>query len=148
MKRSAVPLLFLSVLAVYVGHVFEEGWGRFQPIERVFGLGGFLALAWILLLVPMAVFYLVLKKVRAAYGLGILYAGLMSLNGLYHIVALAVTGRYFDGFAGSITSIPLIVLGPLLIRALRQERSAVIARRKPAAVEPGDPAAGPLRRPT
>jgi hypothetical protein len=133
MKKSSVPLLFLSLLAIHIGHVFEEIWGRFQPLERIFGLGGFLALNWVLLVASMAVFYLTLRKVRPAYILGLIYAGLMTLNGLAHNIALAATGRYFGGFAGSVTGIPMLVLGPLLWRALWEERARVIARRRPAA---------------
>jgi hypothetical protein len=129
-KKSAVPLLFLALLAVHIAHVFEEVWGRFQPIERVFGLGWFLALNWVLLAAPMTVFLFVLMKKRPAYLLGMVYAGAMAVNGLGHNIALAATGRYFGGFAGGISGIPMIILGLMLLRALLEERKALVARRK------------------
>ncbi|MCX6561853.1 MAG: hypothetical protein NTZ26_15240 [Candidatus Aminicenantes bacterium] len=131
MKKSAVPFLFLALLAVHAAHVFEEVWGRFQPIERVFGLGWFLALNWVFLAAPMTIFLFILLKKRPAYTLGMFYAGLMTLNGLGHNIALAATGRYFGGFAGSVSGIPMIILGAMLLRALLDERRPLVVRRKP-----------------
>ncbi|MDD8027517.1 MAG: hypothetical protein PHI34_13505 [Acidobacteriota bacterium] len=131
MKKSAVPLLFLMLLAVHIAHVFEEVWGRFQPLERIFGLFWFLALNWILLAVPMTIFFFVLMKKRSAYVLGAIYAGLMACNGLGHNIALAATGRYFGGFAGAVSGVPMIILGLLLLRALLEERRTIVLRRKP-----------------
>jgi hypothetical protein len=130
MKKSAVPFLFLALLAVHVAHVFEEVWGRFQPLERIFGLGWFLILNWVLLAAPMTIFLFILLKKRPAYILGMIYAGLMAVNGLGHNIGLAATGRYFGGFAGSISGIPMIILGAMLLRALLEERRTIVVRRK------------------
>lgn len=130
MKKSAVPLLFLLLLAVHIAHVFEEVWGRFQPLERIFGLGWFLLLNWIFLAAPMTVFFFILMRRRPAYVLGAIYAALMALNGLGHNIALAVTGRYFGGFAGAVSGVPMIILALLLLWALIEEQRTVVIRRK------------------
>jgi hypothetical protein len=141
MKKSAVPLLFLMLLAVHVAHVLEEVWGRFQPIERIFGLGWFLAVNWVLLAAPMTVFLLVLSKKRPAYILGMFYAGGMAANGLGHNIALAVTGRYFGGFAGSFSGLAMMVLGVILARALFEEMRTIMPRRKSASAKSISPSA-------
>jgi len=115
---TRASLFFLLMLLAHVAHVFEEVWARFWPMERVFGLGWFLAVNWLLLCFPAAVFYFVLRRKRWAFYLGIAYATIMILNGAVHNVATLVTGRYFDGFAGGFSGIGLILVGPPLIRFL------------------------------
>jgi len=42
----------------------------------------------------------------------------MTLNGLGHNIAVLVTGRYFDGFAGGYTGIGLVLVGLPMMRFL------------------------------
>ena len=124
----SIPFLFLAMIAVHVGHVFEEVWGGFRVMELFLGLGWFLIVNWLLLLIPLTLFYFLLARKPVAYLLGAFYAGFMAVNGAGHNIALVITGRYFHGFAGSFTGIPMIVIGPLLARALFAEYRMIMPR--------------------
>jgi len=113
-----VSSLFLLMLVAHVAHVFEEVWGGFWLIQAVFGLGWYLVGNWVLFCIPVVLFYLVLQGKRSAYILGIIYAGIMTLNGFGHNIAFAVTGRYFNGFAGGYTGIGLVLVGLPMMRLL------------------------------
>jgi len=120
MNNNKVIVFYLFILAVHVAHVLEEVWGRFWLINGFWGLGWFLALNWILFCLPVVLFYFVLNGRRWAYKLSIAYAVVMIINGLGHNIAVIVTGRYFDGFAGGFSGIGLVLTGPLLIYHLRK----------------------------
>ncbi len=132
MDRTKASFFFLLMLLGHVAHVFEEVWARFWPLEKVFGLGWFLAINWLLLCFPVAVFYFILGRKRWAYYLGIAYAAVMILNGVVHNVATLVTGRYFGGFAGGFSGIGLILVGLPLIHYLRRAMAAAGDYRSPA----------------
>jgi len=119
MNEKRVVALYLLVLLGHVAHVFEEVWGRFWLMEAVYGLGWFLVANWALFCIPVVVFYFILQEKRWAYSLGMVYAGVMMLNGLGHNAATLLTGRYFGGFAGGYTGVAFLILGPLLIHSLR-----------------------------
>ena len=70
----------------------------------------------------MALFYGILRGQRWAYTLSIVYAAIMTINGLGHTVATLVTGRYWDGFAGGVTGIGLTLIGLSLLYLLRKEK--------------------------
>jgi len=129
MTRKAV-FFFLLMLLAHIAHVFEEVWGRFWILSRL-GLGGFLAVNWILISIPVAVFYFILRQKRWAYQLGLIYAGVMGVQGLGHNVATLVTGRYFGGYAGGFSGLALMVISWPLVRFLLKERP----RREEAASE-------------
>jgi hypothetical protein len=112
-----VPL-YLCLLAFHIAHVFEEVWGRFFLLNAVFGLGWYLVANWILFCIPLAVFYFLLRGKRWAYTLAQIYAAVMILNGIGHNAATILTGRYFNGFAGGITGIGLLLAGMPLFYAL------------------------------
>jgi phosphoglycerol transferase MdoB-like AlkP superfamily enzyme len=116
-----VVLFYLLLLLAHVAHIMEEVWGRFWLMNAVYGLGWFLVVNWVLFCVPVAILYFLLLGKRWAYFLGMGYAGLMVLNGIGHNVATIATGRYFDGFAGGYSGIALVLVGSLLLYALRQE---------------------------
>ena len=59
-------------------------------------------------------------KIRRAYHLSIIYAGIMILNGVGHDIATIVTGRYSGGFAGGYTDIELLFIRPVMIYYLRK----------------------------
>ena len=109
LKRNRVILLYLLMLIGHVAHVFEELWGRFWILNEV-GLGIYLAINWALFCIPVLLFYFVLNNKRWSYILSILYAGLMGLQGIGHNLAVIITGRYFNGFAGGYTGIALVVI--------------------------------------
>lgn len=120
MDKDKVILFYLLMLVGHVAHVFEEAWGRFWMIDAIFGLGWFLATNWALFCIPVVVFYFILQKKRWAYYMGMIYAGVMVLNGVGHNVATIVTGRYGGDFAGGYTGIGLLIIGPPLIYYLRK----------------------------
>ncbi len=124
MNKNTLILVYLLMLVVHVGHVFEEVGGRFWIMNAVFRLGWFLVVNWILFCVPVALFYGVLRSRRWAYTLSMVYAAIMTLNGVGHNVATLVTGRYRDGFAGGVTGIGLILIGLPMLYLLRKENPA------------------------
>jgi hypothetical protein len=118
--QSRSVLFFLMMLLAHVGHVFEETWGRFWILQKV-GLGAFLAINWALFSIPLALLFFILNRKRWAFQFGLLYAGFMGLQGLGHNIAVLVTGRYFDGFAGGVSGIAMILIAWPLIYFLRKE---------------------------
>ena len=118
MRDRAIVLSYLFLLAFHVAHVFEEIWGRFWLIGNVFDIGHFLLINWVLFLIPLCIFYFVLRESRRAYVYAILYGGIMVANGLGHGIMTVITGRYFDGFAGAISGIGLIPSGLFLLFAV------------------------------
>ena len=119
MKNKTV-LFFLLMLLAHLGHVFEETWARFWILNEV-GLGWFLAINWVLFSIPLALLFFIINRKRWAYKLGTLYAGFMGLQGFVHNIAVIVTNRYFDGYAGGFSGIAMILLAWPLIHALRKE---------------------------
>jgi len=120
-NNSKVILFYLLMLTGHVAHILEEIWGRFWLIDAFFGLGWFLVTNWVLFCIPVVVFYFVLHEKRRAFYLGMIYVGIMTLNGVGHNIATIVTGRYFGGFAGGYTGIGLLLIGPPMIHYLRKE---------------------------
>jgi hypothetical protein len=121
MNKNKIIILYLLMLLTHVAHVFEETWGHFWIMDAIYGLGWFLVANWVLLCIPVIVFYFVLQEKPWAYRLSIVYAGIMILNGLGHNIATLVTGRYFGGFAGGCTGIGMIVIGSTMIYYLLKE---------------------------
>jgi hypothetical protein len=119
-NNSKVILLYLLMLVGHVAHFLEEIWGRFWLIDAFLGLGWFLVANWVLFCIPVIAFYFVLRDKRWAFYLGMIYAGIMILNGAGHNIATIVTGRYFGGFAGGYTGIGLLLIGPPMIYHLRK----------------------------
>jgi hypothetical protein len=118
MNNSKIVLLYLLMLVGHVAHILEEIWGRFWLIDAFFGLGWFLVANWVFFCIPVVVFYSVLHEKRWAFYLGMIYAGIMTLNGVGHNIATIVTGSYFGGFAGGYTGIGLLLIGPPMIHHL------------------------------
>ena len=117
---NRVIVLYLFMLAFHVAHVFEEVYGRFWILNSV-GLKWFLIINWILFLFPLLFFYLLLAGYKLSIYLGMLYSLIMIINGLMHNTAYFVTGKYFDGFAGGITGIFLILTGIPLFFNLKKK---------------------------
>ena len=113
---NEVILFYLLLLVGHVAHVFEEVWGRVWLIDGFFhSLGRFLAANLFIFSIPMVVFYFILQDMRWAYFMGIVYAGVMVLNGIGYNLATAITKRYFNGFAGGYSGIFLVLFGTLLV---------------------------------
>ena len=113
MYKNKVVIFYLLMLVNHVAHVFEEIWGRFWLIGKV-GFGLYLLINWLLLCIPVILFYFVLHHKRLAYKLSIIYTAFMALQGIGHSVASIITGKYFNGFAGGSTGIGLFVIGSAL----------------------------------
>jgi hypothetical protein len=120
MHRNKTIFLYLSLLLFHVAHVLEEVWGHFRAID-IFGPGLFLILNWVLIVIPVVIFYYLLNEKRWAFKLGIVYAAIMILNGLGHNIATIATGKYFGEFAGGFSGIGFIIICPFLIYYLRKK---------------------------
>jgi hypothetical protein len=107
-RSLAVP--YLGLYFFHVLHVLEEFWGGFRAVQ-IMGREIFLAVNAVLLALPLIVFILLLDNRRGAVRLGRLYAVIMILNGLGHLTAFAISGRYFGFAAGAGTGLGLSVFG-------------------------------------
>lgn len=109
------------MLIFHIIHIFEEVLAGFHIIDEIFGIRYFLILNLILFIIPLAmIFYLIRNKTFAAY-FSLLYAGIMIINGLAHIIATVVTGRYFGGYAGGISGTGMVITGFFLIIFIRRK---------------------------
>jgi len=113
MNNNKVVVFYLLMLIIHVAHVFEEIWGRFWLLDKV-GLGLYLTINCLLFCIPVILFYFVLMNKRWAYKVSVLYVTFMILQGVGHIIATIVSGKYFDGFAGGYTGISLLIIGSAL----------------------------------
>jgi hypothetical protein len=109
-RNLAIP--FLGLYFFHILHVLEEFWGEFRAVQ-IMGREIFLAVNVVLLALPLIVFILLLDNRRGAVRLARLYAVIMILNGLGHLTALAISGRYFGFAAGAGTGLGLLVFGLL-----------------------------------
>lgn len=117
---NRLVILYLLMLLNHVAHIMEETWGRFWILNHI-GLGWFLTINWVLLCIPVILFYFVLNNKRRAYILSIVYAAFMAIQGIGHNVTTIITGKYFDGFAGGFTGIGLFIIGSALFYYLLKE---------------------------
>ena len=118
--KTKLIAAYLFLLLCFAAHVFEEAWGRTWLVKYL-GVKTFLALNGVLLLISLVLFLFVLMGNVWARRLRIIYALIMIANGLWHNIILAMTRRYFEGYAvGSNTGIGLIVAGVLLIYYLKE----------------------------
>lgn len=111
--------LYIGLLVTFVAHVLEEIYGNFKAIEYL-GQLWFMVINWIFICILAALLYFILIGKRWAYICGIIYAGLLTLNGLAHNIGLSITGQYYGGVAGSFTGLAYLVIGPILIVELRK----------------------------
>jgi len=109
--NNKIIFLYILLLLFHVAHVFEEVWGRFWILDRIFGMGWFLVVNWLLFCIPVFIFYFLLQNKKPAVYLALIYSVIMVLNGLVHNIATIATGKYFGGFAGAGTGILLISTG-------------------------------------
>lgn len=118
--KQIVPLYFTLIL-LHIAHIFEEIAGKFRGIELLRGLGTFLIVNWLLFSAVIVILYWILQGKRWALYFGLLYAGIMVINGMAHNIATIVTSQYYGGFAGGYTGIGLMIIGGLLFQVLLRE---------------------------
>jgi hypothetical protein len=106
------------MLLCHVAHLAEEACGGFWLIGVYLGLPLFIVINLALFSVPVVLFCYVIRDKRWAYRLGIVYAGVMILNGIAHNLGTLLTGKYSGSFAGGYTGLGLIIIGLLLISYL------------------------------
>jgi hypothetical protein len=121
MVNNKIISLYLALLLAHLAHVFEEVWANFRLIEILGSIGLFLVGNWILITIPVVIFYYLLQGKRWACYLGFGYAVIMIINGLGHNLATFLTGSYFGGFAGGFTGFALILIGISLAYYLWKE---------------------------
>jgi hypothetical protein len=122
-RRKIIPI-YLAMLMVHLAHVFEEACGEFRAMRIVGGLGPFLTVNWVLIGLVVLLLHFVILQRKWAYRLSLVYAGVMTLNGIGHGIGVAATGEYFGGFAGCFTGIALMILGPVMAIHLLREMPA------------------------
>jgi hypothetical protein len=120
--NKKIIVFYLLLLINHVAHIFEEIWGGFWLMDKVFGLGWFLVGNLIVLCIPVLLFYFVLQEKNWALNLSLIYAAIMILNGIGHNVATIISGKYFGGFAGGYSGIGLIIIGSALGYYLLKEK--------------------------
>jgi hypothetical protein len=127
--------LFLVLLVFHMHHVLEEAGGRFFAMGRYPNPGAFLAANGILLALPVIFLYFLLEGRRWAQTLGLLYGAVMAADGLGHIVATILTGRYDGRFAGAISGLGLAGVGiPFAVRLWQARKEDATGNAAEAAV--------------
>ena len=115
-------LLFATLLFLQVIHILEEIFGNAWFIEDIYGgLRNFVLIMIILFIIPLLIFYFVVKNKKLAYPLSLIYASIMILNGLTHIIETLIFKKYFNGSAGLFTGIFFVIVGQMLIYYFKKE---------------------------
>jgi len=109
--KNKMILYYLCLLTFHVAHILEETWGRFWVIDKIYGLGLFLFINWVLFCIPLFFFYLFILDKKLGYFLSMAYALFMVLNGIGHNIATIVTGKYFGGYAGGLSGLGSVIFG-------------------------------------
>ena len=117
-------LLFTILLFLHILHILEEILGRAWFINGIYGgLKNFIIWMVILFIIPLVFFYLALKKKKVSYYAIYIYAGVMIIDGLTHIIEFIIYKKYFDGSAGIFTGIGFVLIGIPLIYNLKKENT-------------------------
>lgn len=102
-------LIFLQLL-----HALEEILGKAYFIDTIYnGTINFLIISLFLLLIPIVLLYFINKQNKIAYILSYIYAVIMIIDGFDHIIRT---------YAGQYTGFGLIIIGGLLIFALKNSK--------------------------
>ena len=119
-KKSII--LFAILLFLQIAHNLEEIFGNAWFIESMYGgLRNFVLIMIILFIIPLIIFYFVVNNKKAAYPLALIYACIMILDGLIHIIETFIFKKYFNGSAGLFTGIFFIIIGTMLVYPLKKE---------------------------
>jgi len=126
MKWNMITRLYVTLLFLTFIHFIEEVWGKAWFIESIFGgLLWFFILHIILFTAAMMIFIFFLKGEAWAFALSFVYAGIMIIDGLSHIVDFFRISMYFGGAAGLFTGIGFILVSVFLIRYLYKEKKEI-----------------------
>jgi hypothetical protein len=109
--KNKIILFYLLLVTFHVAHILEETWGRIWMIDKIYGLGLFLFINWVLFCIPLFFFYLFILDKKIGYFLSMAYSLFMVLNGIGHNIATIVTGKYFGGYAGGFSGLGLVIVG-------------------------------------
>ena len=109
------------MLFLHISHVFEEIWGEFTAIDVMDSLGLFLTVNLVIFALVLILLYALIVGKRWAFIAAQVYAVAMIVNGIGHNAMVLITGRYFGGFAGSISGVGLAIAGVLLFIFARAE---------------------------
>lgn len=113
MIKRKVVLFFVLLIIMHILHILEEILGKAHFIEEIFnGTINFLMINILLISIPIFLLYTVIIKKKLAYYLTFVYAFLMIIDGMDHII------RNYTGFY---TSILFIILAPILLFYLLKE---------------------------
>mgnify|MGYP001590909522 CR=1 FL=1 len=115
-------LLFATLLFLQVMHILEEIFGNAWFIEDMYGgLRNFVLVMVMGFIISLFIFYFVVKNKKLAYPLSLVYASIVILDGLIHIIETLVLKKYFNGSAGLFTGIFFVIVGPMLIYYFKKE---------------------------
>ncbi|UCD17636.1 MAG: hypothetical protein JSV44_01680 [Candidatus Zixiibacteriota bacterium] len=121
MYRRRIIVVYILLLSAYVIHIVEETLGNFAAIRVLGSHLLYIVLNGVIVGVTIALLYCIIRRKRSAFYGGIIFAGIMFLNGCAHNVGLIITGRYYGDFAGSYSGIALLAIGPVLVYYLVKE---------------------------
>ena len=120
--NKSIVLMLAILLITHIAHVIEEILGKAWFIDDYYGgLNNFIMVMLMLFLIPLVIIYFVLKQKSWAYYLSIIYASVMILDALTHIVDAIIYKKYYHGSAGVFTGIIFIIIGSLLIYFIIEE---------------------------
>lgn len=114
MDKSKVVKVYILLIVVHFLHVVEELLGDASFISNIYkGTTNFLVINLLLLTVPIILLFFVYKNKRSAYLLSYIYATIMIIDGLNHIIKV---------YPGVYTGVGLIILGFILILTLARNK--------------------------
>lgn len=119
MKRKFI-LLYGILLIFHALHIIEEALGGALFIDTIYGgLSNFLIISSLIFLIPLSLFYFVLKGNKIAYKLSYIYPVIMVFDGSWHIISLILNEEYlFTSSVGAYTGIGLVFFGILFFYSL------------------------------
>ncbi len=123
MDRNAKSVINLYSIAIMLQlfHVGEEILGNAYFIQSFYGGSTYFLIAMLLFLcVPIVLLQYVKQNRHWAYRFSFVYAIVLIIDGIDHLIEYAVLGKYFNGAAGVYTGIGLIGIGFALAMALRK----------------------------
>jgi hypothetical protein len=127
--KSASLWLYSTLLFFHLLHIIEESIANawFIPVWYK-TLSWFLVVNILLWLLAAILLSLLYKGYRWAYFLSFGYAGIMIIDGLDHLITYTLTQQYIDGAAGVLTGIAFLIISPLLLHRLYQEKGQLWAK--------------------
>ncbi len=110
---------YVLLLLLHTLHILEEIIGSARFIHTIYGgLSNFLFVNIVLLMIPLMLFYFVIKQNKISLCLAMLYSLIMLIDGLDHIITYLMSTPYIGGAAGIVTGILFIPTSILLFTTL------------------------------